>query len=112
MTYNFTDEPAPVLPSAFDAAGALHLVDGTPQGDLITEAFTGSSVSVTIAPPRGWQLDSVAWSGGGSGIFPIPQPDVEETHPFTYTVSNGSTSLTDQGTFKIKKQGNGGSSGL
>ena len=108
MTYNFTDHPAPVLPSHVDSTGNLILVNGTPQGDLITDNFTGSSVSVTIVPPRGWNLDSVIWTEGGSGTFSIPEPDVEETHPFVYAVSQNGTSKTGAGHFKIKKQSNGG----
>lgn len=110
MTYNFTDDPAPVLPSDVDSTGTLILVDGTPQGDLITDRFTGSTVSVSIAPPRGWSLDSVTWTEGGSGTFSIPEPDVEESHPFVYAVSQNGTSKTGGGHFKIKKQGNGGGS--
>ena len=110
MTYNFTDEPTPVLSSRV-VSGVLSLVDGTPQGDLITEAFSGNNVSISITPPRGWQLDSVVWTEGGNGTFSIPEPDVEETHPFNFTVSKSGTSLTSNGHFKIKKQSNGSGSG-
>ncbi|HLT35252.1 MAG TPA: hypothetical protein VK034_03180 [Enhygromyxa sp.] len=108
MTYIFTDDPAPVLTTRVDSTGTLSLINGTPQGDLITEAFSGGSVSVSIAPPRGWQLVSVVWSEGGNGTFSIPEPDVEETHPFLYTVAQNGTNLTGSGHFKIKKQSNGG----
>ncbi|MFO7564540.1 MAG: hypothetical protein R6X02_17985 [Enhygromyxa sp.] len=112
MTYNFTDEPTPVLHSQVDSTGTLTLVNGTPQGDLITDEFSGESVTVYIAPPRGWSLDSVDWPNGGNGTFPIPEPDVEETHPFNFTVkSKDGTNLSSNGHFKIKKQSNGGGSG-
>ena len=109
MTYNFVDEPSPVLPSYIDpSSGSLVLENGSPQGDLITKEFTGSAVSVSITPPRGWTLDQVTWPSGGSGTFSIPEEGVEESHSFTYTVSQNGTSLTDGGQFKIKKQSNGG----
>jgi hypothetical protein len=111
MTYVFTDDPAPVLPSSVGVTGNLSLVNGTPQVDVITNSFSGNTVSVTIQPPRGWSLDSVVWSEGGSGTFSVPAPGVEDTHPFTYTVSQNGTSLTDNGHFKIKKQGDGGGTG-
>jgi hypothetical protein len=111
MTYNFRDEPAPVLASQIDSTGTLNLAEGTPQGDLITDNFTGSSVSVSIRPPRGWSLDEVVWASGGSGTFPIPEPDVEEIHQFSYRVSRDGVAMSDNGHFKIKKQGNGGSTG-
>jgi hypothetical protein len=111
MTYNFRDDPTPAMPTEINVTGGVILASGTPQGDLITENFTGSSVSVSIIPPRGWALDSVVWSGGGGGTFSIPAQGVEETHSFTYTVSQNGTSLTNGGDFKIKNQGNGGSSG-
>ncbi len=112
MTYNFRNDPSPVMPAAIDpAGGGVYLEDGSPQGDLITDQFTGDSVTVSITPPRGWSLDSLVWSGGANGIFPIPASGQEETHSFTYTVSQNGTSLTDSGDFKIKKQSNGGGSG-
>jgi hypothetical protein len=111
MTYNFRDDPTPAMSALIDETGALQLVHGTPQGDLITDQFTGSAVSVSIIPPRGWALESVNWQGGGNGTFSIPPLGQEETHSFVYTVFQGGVSLTDGGDFKIKNQGNGGSSG-
>ena len=111
MTYNFRDNPAPSMAATINPTGGVSLAEGSPQGDLITEAFSGSSVSVSIVPPQGWSLDGVAWSGGGSGTFSVPALGQEETHSFTYTVSQNGTSLTDGGDFKIKNQGNGGGAG-
>lgn len=108
MTYNFQDEPTPRLPSQIDTSGGVTLQNGTPQGNLITTAFPGRNVSISVLPPRGWALDSVVWPNGGGGTFSIPAPGVEETHPFIYTVSQSGQSLTGSGHFKIKKQGDGG----
>ncbi len=108
MTYNFRDEPAPAMAAEIDSAGGLSLRGGSPQGNLITEAFTGSDISVSIVPPRGWSLDSVVWPNGGGGTLTVPAAGQEETHPFTYTVSLDGTSLTDSGQFKIKNSGSGG----
>ena len=108
MTYNFQDEPAPELATEIDPTGSVTLVDGSPQGDLITDRYSETSVSVSIVPPRGWTLDSVVWVGGGSGTFNVPPEGVEETHQFSYTVSQNGTSLTDDGNhFKIKNIGDG-----
>lgn len=112
MTYNFFDDPSPAMRALITSTGGVSLQHGTPQGDLITNEFSGSSVSVSIIPPRGWSLVSVIWNGGGSGgTFSVPAEGVEETHSFIYTVAQNGTSLTDSGAFKIKNQGNGGSSG-
>lgn len=108
MTYNFRDDPTPAMPAQIDSTGGLSLQEGSPQGDLITTAFTGSDVSVSIVPPRGWSLDSVVWPNGGGGTFSVPAAGQEETHPFTYTVTQNGTSLTDSGHFKIKNTGDGG----
>ena len=108
MTYNFRDDPSPSMPIQIDATGALSLADGTPQGDLLTDAFSGTSVAVSVVPPRGWSLDSVDWPNGGRGTFSVPGPGVEEIHAFTYTVSQGGQSMSGSAQFKIKKQGDGG----
>jgi hypothetical protein len=106
MTYNFTDHPSPVLNSIVDAAtGMVTLEDGSLQGDLITDSYQDSSVSVSIAPPNGWALDNVSWAGGGTGIFAVPASGQVHKHDFTYTVSNNGTRQTSSGSFKIKKNG-------
>ncbi|KIG16263.1 hypothetical protein DB30_04723 [Enhygromyxa salina] len=105
MTYNFTDNPTPILNSIVDATGAVGLKEGSPQGDLITPNFTGSSVSVSIQPPEGWSLDDVVWTTGGTGTFGLPEPGQEHSHEFRYTVSQNGTSQTHAGSFKIKKDG-------
>jgi len=107
MTYNFTDDPTPSMPSEVDSSGALTLTDGTPQGDYLTTNFSGSTVTVSIVPPLGYTLDTVTWPNGGNGTFNVPAPGGEDTYAFSYAVSNGDTRLTDNGQFKIKKQTNG-----
>lgn len=107
MTYNFKDEANPSMPTEIDATGGVILQAGSPQGDLITDAFSGSTISVSIVPPSGWSLDSVVWPNGGNGTFTVPAPGVEETHPFTYTVSQRGQSQSSSGYFKIKKQSDG-----
>ena len=111
LTYNFLDEPTPILETTIDASGSISLTDGAVQGDLITSSFSGGSVSVSIAPPAGWSLDSVTWAGGGSGTISVPDEGTETTHPFSYTVSQNGTSLSSDGNFKVKKQSDGQPSG-
>ena len=110
MTYNFTDEQYPSLETAVDAAGtAVSLIDGSPQGDLLTLEFAGENVQVSIVPPEGWVLERVTWDSSTSGTLPVPEAGTEETHNFTYKVSQeGSGSLSSGGAFKIKKIGNPG----
>lgn len=106
MTYNFTDDPSPELPTTIDpATGAVALDEGSPQGDYLTHAFSGRTVSISILPPSGWTLDDVTWSGGGTGTFTVPVAGQEETHSFTYTVSQNGSSQNDGGVFKIKRAG-------
>ena len=106
MTYNFTDNPSPVLDSIIDpATGMVALTDGALQGDLITESFAGNSVSISITPPDGWSLDSVVWTTGGTGTFGIPASGQVDSHDFTCTVSQNGSTLSTSGSFKIKKNG-------
>lgn len=100
--YNFTDDPAPKLALTEDAAGDLILADGNTQGDLLTSAFSGTAVTVTL---KARTVDSVSWSGGTGGVLPVPAVGVEETHAFTYEVSQPSTGNASTGTgqFKIKR---------
>jgi hypothetical protein len=108
MTYNFTDDPSPDLPTLIDAAGDVVLQDGSPQGDLITDAFSGRTVTVSIVPPSGWTLDDVTWTSGGTGTFPIPGVGEVDSYDFSYTVSQEGNSKSNTGNFKIKKtQGTG-----
>jgi hypothetical protein len=106
MTYNFTNVAAPALTTTImPATGTVELVEGSPQGDYLTTAFGGTSVTVSIVPPSGWTLTSVTWSSGSSTLS-VPAPGVEETHTFQYTVSqSGGGSKSNAGTFKIKKAG-------
>jgi FtsP/CotA-like multicopper oxidase with cupredoxin domain len=105
MTYNFNDAAAPSLSTTILAAtGNVDLVNGSPQGDYITSAYTGSTVTVTIVPPSGWTLTSVSWSSG-SNTLTVPNPGVEETHSFNYTVTQNGSSKSNGGVFKIKKAG-------
>lgn len=101
--YNYTDEPSPSLQSTIDASGALTLTQGLDQGDLLTAAFSGGSVQVSIKPPTGWSLQSVNWSNGTSGVLSVPQPGVEESHRFDFTLAQNGTSLSCAGKFKVKK---------
>lgn len=105
MTYNFTDNPSPVLNSIVDATGAVGLAQGTQQGDLITDNYSGSSVSISITPPAGWSLDDVVWTTGGTGTFDVPATGQEDSHEFTYTVSHNGSTQTQSGSFRIKKNG-------
>ena len=104
MTYNFTDDPTPDLTTHLDAAGDVQLTAGSPQGDFITNEFSGSTVVVTIVPPSGWNLTSVEWSSG-NGTFTVPSPGVVETYSFDFTVSYGALQKSNSGVFKIKKTG-------
>ena len=105
MTYNFQDEPTPILKTTVDATGSsVSLAEGTPQGDLLTQDFSGQQVVVNISPPDGWVLDEVSWTSGGSGTFAVPPAGEEHVHDFTYKVSQtGMATLSNQGKFKIKK---------
>lgn len=105
MTYNFTDDPNPVLKTFIDAAGGVDLVDGSPQGDLITSAFGGSSVTISISPPEGWSLQSVTWTPG-NGTYPIPDPGDENSYSFDYVVNQGAQTKSNGGVFRIKKPSN------
>lgn len=105
MTYNFTDAANPTLPTTIvPASGDVDLVDGSPQGDYITTAFAGTTVTVTIVPPSGWTLTSVNWSRG-NGTFTVPAPGIELSCDFNYTISQSGGSKTNGGVFKIKKAG-------
>ena len=108
MTYQFNDTPTPVLPTTIlPASGDVDLVQGSPQINSLSTAFSGSTVSVTIAPPSGWTLTSVNWSSGGTGTFPVPNPGAEDTYTFDYTVSQNGSSRSNTGVFKIKRAGTG-----
>ncbi|MEZ4302949.1 MAG: hypothetical protein R3B70_48950 [Polyangiaceae bacterium] len=107
MPYNFQDDPSPIMPAAVNSSGTVVLVAGSDQGDLITSAFSGSTVSISISPPRGWSLDTLTWVNGGNGTFSIPPLGTEDTHPFIFTVSKNGSSQTNTGQFKIKRQSGG-----
>lgn len=109
MSYNFRDQATPTLTTSIDSAGNIVLNDGDDQGDLLTQAFTGSQVAVSIEPPAGYNLDSVVWDDGNNGVFAVPAEGNETSTGFTFTVSQptGGT-LTDSGSFKVKKQGGTG----
>ena len=111
MTYNFYNDPTPAMQAEIDPTGGLNLSEGSPQVELITSEYSGSTVSVSIVPPTGWSLDYVEWSGGGSGTITVPPVGTEHTHAFTYGISQNGTRMSDGGDFKIKNQGNGGGSG-
>ncbi|MCA9685033.1 MAG: hypothetical protein KC457_22815 [Myxococcales bacterium] len=103
--YNFEDEANPQLLTFINAANEIYLVDGSPQTELITSAFTGSSVTITIVPPSGWTLDSVEWDSG-NGTYAVPPTGTTISHDFEYTVSQGTSGQkSNTGTFKIKKTG-------
>jgi hypothetical protein len=102
MTYNFTDDASPSLHTTISGPD-VELVAGSTQVELITTAFSGTTVSVSIEPPSGWTLTSVSWSPTGRGILPVPNPGSEDTHNFNYTVSQNGTSMTNGGVFKIKR---------
>jgi hypothetical protein len=104
MPYNFTDDPTPALTTFIDAAGQVQLVNGSPQSELITSAYAGTSVSVSIVPPNDWTLDSVSWTPG-NGTIAVPPEGQEDTYSFSYTVSYGAQRSSGGGTFKIKKNG-------
>lgn len=107
MTYNFDDDPSPTLPTTVDAAG-VDLVDGSPQGDLISESSEIRTVSISIQPPTGWTLVSVTWTSGGNGTYSVPSnPGEVSTHEFDYTVAQTGASYSSSGVFKIKKAGSG-----
>lgn len=104
MSYNFNDVATPSLTTTIlPATGDVDLVDGSDQGDLLTSRYSGTSVTVIIVPPSGWTLTSVSWSGGGNGTFTVPNPGVENTYTFNYTVSQSGASKSNGGVFKIKK---------
>jgi hypothetical protein len=107
MTYNFNDVAAPSLPTFIPAGSdAVELVDGSPQGDLLSSSYSGTSVFVTIAPPSGWTVTAVSWSNGSSGTLVVPAPGIEVTYTFNYTISQtGQASKSNGGVFKIKKAG-------
>ena len=102
--YNFEDDPNPQLLTFINAANEIDLVDGSPQSELITTAFTGSSVTITIVPPSGWTLDSVEWDSG-NGTYAVPPTGTSISHDFEYTASQGTESKSGNGTFTIKKNG-------
>lgn len=105
MSYNFTNAATPTLATTIlPASDEVDLVDGSPQGDYLTTAFRGTSVTVIITPPSGWTLTSVTWSSG-NGTFPVPAPGVENTYTFEYTVAQAGSSKSNGGNFKIKKAG-------
>jgi hypothetical protein len=105
MTYQFTDVANPQLATYINATNEVHLVDGSPQEELITSAYGGTSVTISIVPPSGWTLTSVVWDSG-NGTYTVPADGVTITHSFTYTISqSGSASKSNGGVFKIKKAG-------
>jgi hypothetical protein len=81
------------------------LTQGPDQGDELTASFTGSSIKVSITPPRGWSVQSVRWSNGTTGVLTVPAPGVEESHRFDFTLAQNGTALTCTGKFKVKKTG-------
>jgi len=104
--YNFTDDPSPTLPTQIDTGtNDVVLVDGSPQGDLLSAAFGGTQISVSIQPPSGWILKSQNFSNGGTGTLPVPSAGNEDSYTFSYEVENRSTSekKSGTGTFKVKK---------
>ncbi len=107
MSYNFRDHPTPTLHCEIDSTGCVILSEGNPQGDLLTESYSGSSVQVTVAPPRGWSLQSINWGNGTGGVLTVPAPGIEESHNFNFTVAQNGTSLSANGVFKVKKTSNG-----
>lgn len=102
--YNFTDAANPQLATFINAAYEVDLVDGSPQGDFITTAFSGTSVTITIVPPSGWTLVSVDWDSG-NGTYTVPAPGTVVTRSFEYTVAQGAQQKSNTGVFKIKKAG-------
>jgi hypothetical protein len=105
MAYTFYDDATPSVPTTIlPASGELDFVNGSPQLDLFSAAYGGSTVTVTIVPPSGWTLTSVVWSSG-NGTYRIPAAGVEDTYTFDVTVTQGAVSKTKGGTFKIKKAG-------
>lgn len=102
--YNFTDDPSPDLTTFIDTSGNVQLTDGSPQGDLITDEFGGTSVSISIIPPSGWSLSSVEWNTG-NGTYSVPSSGNEDTYSFDFTVSQGAQQKSNSGVFKIKKTG-------
>lgn len=102
--YNFNDDPSPDLTTFINTAGDVQLTDGSPQGDLITDEFGGSSVSISIIPPSGWSLSSVEWNTG-NGTYSVPSSGNEDTYSFDFTVSQGALQKSNSGVFKIKKTG-------
>ena len=109
--YNFKDEPSPALTTGLDAAGGVVLKQGSPQGNLLTESFSGSLVTVSVDPPAaGWQVDTVTWSNGSAGVLPVPAAGNEAVYSFDYQISEPTTgsSSTGSGQFKIKKTNTSG----
>lgn len=106
MSYQFTDTPTPAMPLRIvPPANDVDLVEGSPQVELISTAFSGTTVAPTLVPPTGWTLTNVSWSSG-NGIFTIPNPGAEDTYTFDYTVSQaGGASKSNTGVFKIKRAG-------
>ena len=105
--YNFTDDPTPNLPTQFNAANEIELVDGSPQGDELTSDYSGSTITVTIVAPTGWTTTEQTFSnGGGSGTLTVPRPGNEDVYTFSYTVEDtGGTKKSGSGVFKVKKTG-------
>lgn len=104
MSYNFTDDPSPDLTTFIDAAGDVRLTNGSPQGDLITTEFGGTSVSISIVPPTGWSLSSVEWNTG-NGTYLIPDSGEVDTYTFNFQITQGALQKNGGGIFKIKKAG-------
>lgn len=101
--YNFTDDATPDLPTQINAANEVELVDGSPQGDHLTAAYSGSTITVTVVPPSGWSLDDCSLPNNGT--LDVPRAGDEDVYSFTYTVKNSSTSekKSGSGVFKVKK---------
>lgn len=104
MPFNFTDDPSPDLTTYIDAAGDVQLTDGGVQGDYITSSFGGSTVTISVLPPSGWNMDWVEWDPG-NGTYGIPDPGLQDTYNFEYQVSQGTNQKSGTGIFKIKKAG-------
>lgn len=104
MSYNFTDDPTPALTTTINAVGDVVLVNGSPQSELITSAYGGSSVTVSIVPPSGWTLSSQTWTPSGPTLT-VPPSGQEDTYSFTYSVSQGTAKKAGAGVFTLKKNG-------
>lgn len=95
------------------------IVEGLEIEDVFSYTSTATEVVVTILPPSGdsitvTTLSGPTWyedpaSGEWEAVFTIPSPGNETTGTYEVELNSiGSESKTGAGTFKIKKQSNGG----